>query len=258
MSRTIYLRVAYDGTEFHGWQRQPGLRTVQGVLEASARRVTRHDLELVGSGRTDAGVHASGQVASFVTTCAMPVAALRQALGARLPDDMSVVAAHEVDPGFHATRSAVSKLYTYRVYNTPARPVQRLVQRYTYHCWHRLDVARLRRAAAHMIGEMDFSALASKGRPRETMVRTVYRCDVERFGNEVRISVEGSGFLYNQVRNMVGTLLEVGRGRWAPDHVREILATRDRAHAGPTAPARGLCLRWVRYPGRLLAAPRRG
>lgn len=252
MQRNIYLLIAYDGTEFHGWQNQPGLRTVQGLIEQAIRRVVRHQVELIGSGRTDAGVHAAGQVANFVTTNELVPERLRHAIGARLPKDVSIIDLRDVHADFHATRSADSKLYLYRVHNTSSRPVNQLTQRYTYHFWQAIEIHRMRAAARQFIGEQDFSAMASKGCSRESMVRTVLRCDVERRLDEVRISVEGKGFLYNQVRNMAGTLLEIGRGRWEPDHLLEILASKDRGQAGPTAPARGLCLQWVRYPSELL------
>ncbi|MFQ5591451.1 MAG: tRNA pseudouridine(38-40) synthase TruA [Phycisphaerae bacterium] len=253
--RTIYLLVAYDGSEFHGWQHQPGLRTVQGVLAEAVRRAVRHDVDLVGSGRTDAGVHASGQVASFVTSCQLPATRLRYAVNSRLPTDLAVLSALEVHPEFHATRSAVSKLYRYRVHYAGTGPVAYRMQRYAYHCWKDLDLERMQAAARHFIRETDFSAMAGRGAERVSPVRTVLRCDVERHLDEVRINVEGTGFLYRQVRNMVGTLFNVGLGRWEPDRVPAILASRDRANAGPTMPAHGLCLQWVRYPHHLLAVP---
>ena len=254
--RTILLRVAYDGTEFHGWQSQPGLRTVQDVIEQALRRVVRHQVTVVGSGRTDTGVHAAGHVSNFTTTCELDLGKLHHAIGSRLPKDVSVVDLHEVHPDFHATRSALSKLYRYRIHNVQGRPVERLTQRYTYHFWQPLDVARMEAGARHFIGEMDYSAMAASGCAHESMVRTVLRCDVERVGDEVRIDVEGTGFLHKQVRNMVGTLVNVGRGHWEPDQVAQILLSRDRANAGPTVPARGLCLQWVRYPAHLLTPPR--
>lgn len=255
MLRNLYLRLAYDGTEFHGWQKQPGLRTVQDVLEQAVRRVVRHQVELAGSGRTDAGVHAVGQVASFVADCPIPTDRLRHAIGARLPKDLSIMELFEAHPEFHATRSAICKLYRYRIFHARRRPVEQHLHRCTYHWWMPLDPERMRAAARHFIGEMDFSAMASKGVERTSHVRTVLRCDVERHYDEVRVDVIGTGFLYNQVRNMVGTLIEVGRGYWPPEQVAEILASKDRANAGPTAPARGLCLQWVRYPARLLRPP---
>jgi tRNA pseudouridine38-40 synthase len=255
MLRNIYMRIAYDGTDFHGWQTQPGMRTVQETIEQAVRRTVRHQVELVGSGRTDAGVHAAGQVANFLTSCPLPPVRLRHAIGSRLPDDISVVEVMEVNRDFHATRRAVSKLYRYRVFNTQSRPVGSLDQRYTYHFWHPLDLSRLREAARHFLGTMDFASMASKGSERRTTIRTVLRCEVSRYHHEVRIDVEGKGFLYNQVRNMVGTLLEIGRGHWEPDRLVDILRSADRAQAGPTVPARGLSLQWVRYPAALMEPP---
>ena len=251
------LLVAYDGTDFHGWQEQPGLRTVQHVLEQAARRTVRHRVDIVCSGRTDQGVHAAGHISSFITTCAMAPAALQHSIGARLPKDVSIIALREAHPAFDARRNAVSKLYRYRIHNAEGRPVAHHVQRYTYHFWQPLDVERMRAAARHFVGEMDFTAMTARGGARESMVRRVLRCHVERHLDEIRIDVEGTGFLYKQVRNMVGTLLNVGRGGWTPDDVVRILKGRDRSQAGPTAPARGLCLRWVRYPPHLLVAPER-
>ena len=255
MWRTIYLRVAYDGTEFHGWQTQPGVRTVQSVLKHALQRVARHPVELIGSGRTDTGVHAAGQVAGFVTSCNLPAEKLRAAVASRLPEDLAVLASREVHPEFHATRGAVSKLYRYRIHNAQTSPTERRAQRTTYHFWHPLSRERMQAAARFFLGKRDFSAMAANGGMRESMVRTVFRCTVERHLSEVRIEVEGSGFLYRQVRNMVGTLIEVGRGRWEPEYVAQILESRDRSNAGPTAPARGLCLQWVRYPPQLLRKP---
>jgi tRNA pseudouridine38-40 synthase len=252
MVRNIAMCVAYDGTEFYGWQDQPELRTVQSVLEQAVRRAVRHQVSLTGSGRTDRGVHAAGHVSSFPTTNCLPVERLQHSIGARLPKDISIVSLRDVRADFHATRSATSKLYRYRIYNTAGRPVEIHVQQYAYHFWHHLDVDRMREAARLFVGTQDFAAMAGKGAPRQTTVRTVLRCDVERHFDEVRIDVEGDGFLYKQVRNMAGTLIAVGRGQWEPQRVSCILDSRDRANAGATAPARGLCLQWVRYPAEVL------
>lgn len=247
MVRNIRLLVAYDGTEFHGWQRQPGLRTVQDLIEQATRRVVRHQVTVNGSGRTDAGVHASGQVANFETTCAMPCDNLRRAIGSRLPKDISIIHACEAPANLRASRHAVCKLYRYAIHNHPDRPSEQHRHRYVYHFWNPLDIDRMRAGARFLVGEHDFAAFASAGHKRETTVRTVLSIHVHRHYREVRVDVEGTGFLYNQVRNMVGTLIEVGRGRWEPEYVAAILASRDRKQAGPTAPARGLCLQWVRY-----------
>ncbi len=231
---------------------------MQGVLEETLRRTVRHEVDLIGSGRTDAGVHAAGHVSSFQTTSALPADRLRHAIGSRLPDDLAVLRAQDVHPDFHATRSAISKLYRYRIHNAQTRPVEDHAQRYVHHFWHGLDVDRMRAASRYFLGRRDFSAMASQGQPRLSNVRTVLRCDVERARDEVRIDVEGDGFLYNQVRNMVGTLMNVGRGQWEADQVAEILASESRINAGPTVPANGLCLRWVRYPPELLRPPGAG
>lgn len=246
--------LAYDGTDFHGWQTQPGLRTVQGVLEETARRVLGHPVEIRGAGRTDAGVHAAGQAANFHSDSEIPIPRMRHALGSRLSKDMSLLRGLEVDASFVASRHPISKLYRYRVYACPDRPVTELLQRYTHHFWHPLDLERMRVAARYFVGTQDFAAMASKGSERLSTTRTVLRCEVYRRYHEVRFDIEGTGFLYNQVRNMVGTLIEVGRGHWEPEHVHEILRSKDRSQAGPTAPAKGLCLQWVRYPPALLRA----
>ncbi len=252
MARNLRLLLCYDGTDFHGWQFQPGFRTVQHTLQQQLRRVLRHEVTLVASGRTDAGVHAAGQVANVVTSCTIPCHKLRHAIGSRLPEDLGVRAVTEVAMDFHAIRSAAGKLYRYRIFNTPVRPVTRSIQRYAYHFWEPLDVHRMQEAASRFVGEKDFTSMAARRCVRQTMVRRVMRCDVERHLDEIRIDVEGGGFLYNQVRNMVGTLIDIGRGRWEPECIDEMLAGRDRSLAGPTAPAHGLSLQWVRYPAELL------
>jgi tRNA pseudouridine38-40 synthase len=182
---------------------------------------------------------------------------MRSAIGSRLPKDVSVLALREVHPEFNVRRSAISKLYRYRIYNAPGRPVEHKCRRVAYHFWHPLDVGRMRAGARHFIGEKDFVAMTATGSTRESTVRTVFRCDVERHLDEVRIDVEGTGFLYKQVRNMVGTLVSVGRGQWEPDRIAEILESRNRSEGGPTAPARGLCMQWVRYPPDVMAPPAR-
>jgi tRNA pseudouridine38-40 synthase len=248
MERKLKLIVAYDGTEFHGWQRQAGVRTVQEVAEEAARRVIRAPLELVGASRTDAGVHALGQVAHVQTSTGIPAANLQRAIGQRLPGDVALVRIADVPLAFHATRHALSKLYTYRIHNDTRRPVEGLAARYAWHVWHALDLERMRAGAAALIGTHDFAAFASSGCTRRTTVRTIYRFAIQRRYDAMLVHVEGDGFLYNQVRNMVGTLVEVGRGHWPPERVAEILALGDRQQAGPMAPPHGLCLAWIKYP----------
>ena len=247
MERNIKLVLAHDGTDFHGWQRQTGVRTVQQELEDVLRHILRHPLNVLGASRTDTGVHARGQVASVVTGAPVPIENLRRAMGHHLPADMALIGVYPASPGFHPTRDACAKLYRYRIFASAQRPVANFAQRYSWHVWYPLALDRLQAAAAELAGTHDFAGFASQGSPRETTVRTIYRAQVERAGDEVLVEIEGDGFLYHQVRNMVGTLIEIGRGHWPPERVGEILAARDRRLAGPTAPPQGLCLEWVRY-----------
>lgn len=247
MLRNIRLILAYDGTAFHGWQFQPGLRTVQETVEQAVRRVVRHQVAVVGASRTDAGVHARGQVAHFRTTHQMPVTNLRRAIGGRLPKDVSLIHTDDVPLGFHASRDPTSKLYRYTIHADVHRPVETLRQAHAYHCWNALDTDRMQAAADMLVGEHDFAGFATSGSQRLTTVRRILRLEVRRRYQEVSVDVEGTGFLYNMVRNIVGTLIEVGRGHWPPERMQTIIAGRDRSQAGPTAPARGLCLEWIRY-----------
>ena len=247
MMRNLMLVLAYDGTDFHGWQFQPGLRTVQDCLEQALRRTLRHRVKVIGCSRTDAGVHATGYVANLFTTSTAPVQAVARSVGSRLPKDMTLIHLSEVPLTFHATHSAVSKLYRYRIHNARGRPCETFSQRQAYHCWEALDLDAMREAARCWVGRHDFTSFASAGNDRRSNVRTIHGIEIHRAGQELRIDVEGDGFLYKQVRNMVGTLCEIGRGHWEPARARSILEAGDRTQAGPTAPARGLCLRWVRY-----------
>ena len=245
--RNIKLVVAYNGAAYHGWQRQvAGVDTVQERLEAAVVRVVRHPVAVFGAGRTDAGVHAEGQVANFYTTnFAVPLAGLRRAINSRLPHDIVVRSAAEEPETFHASRSAVGKTYRYRLHVAPQRCVARHMQ--VYHFDRPLDVRLMRAGAVRLLGTHDFRGFATSAEVRENTVRTVFRCDVSEHDDEVHVTVQGNGFLYHMVRNIVGTLVEIGRGKWQADHVDRVLATRDRNHAGPTAPAQGLSLLCVHY-----------
>ncbi|MEP0845464.1 MAG: tRNA pseudouridine(38-40) synthase TruA [Phycisphaerae bacterium] len=248
MQRTIKLTIAYHGAGFHGWQRQPGFRTVQSHFEDVVRRVLGEPVVVFGASRTDAGVHALGQVAHVCTSATIPLESLGRAVAHRLDADAALVSAQEVPPGFHASRDALEKLYRYRIHNDSHRPVEAQRAGLVWHVWHRLDDDRMRAAADALCGTHDFKGFASSGCARESTVRTIRHVEVRRRFNQVLIDVLGDGFLYNQVRNMVGTLIEIGRGHWPAERIREILAARDRCLAGPTAPACGLCLQWIRYP----------
>jgi tRNA pseudouridine38-40 synthase len=245
--RNIKLVIAYDGTNYHGWQEQLGVPTVQGELEKAVVRIIGHPVSVHGAGRTDAGVHAAGQVANFRTTnFSIPLPNFRRALNSKLPPDIAAVSANEVSAEFHASISAVGKMYRYRIFRKPLKDVVR--GRFTCHYWRELDVDAMRRAGARLLGEHDFRAFAYSAEKRENTVRTVTACQVEEADGELHITVCGTGFLYKMVRNIVGTLLEVGRGRWDDRQIDLILDSRNRNYAGPTAPALGLWLMHVEYP----------
>ena len=253
--RNVKLVIAYDGSAYHGWQRQAdGIDTVQQRIEDAAVRVLNHPVVVFGAGRTDAGVHAEGQVANLYTTRAsIPLHSLRRAMNSRLPGDIVVRSAAQVPESFHASRSAVGKTYRYRIYVAPIRPATLHTQ--VYHYWRPLDVEPMRAAAARLLGTRDFRGFATTAEVRDHTVRTLFRCDVTEAGPEIHVSVQGDGFLYNMVRNIVGTLVEVGRGRWAPGRIDQILASRDRRDAGPTAPAHGLAMLCVHYDRESLRKP---
>jgi len=237
----------YDGAGFAGWQAQArGERTVQDVFEAAIERVTGQRLRVAGAGRTDAGVHALGQVASAVIATELSPTVLQRALNQVLPEDVAVVGAGHAADDFHARFSAVGKHYRYRVWNAPIRSPLRAARAH----WvaRALDVAAMARAAEALLGRHDFAALQAAGSEVESTLRTVKRLDVEcGTPGELVFSVEADGFLRHMVRNLVGTLLEVGAGRRPAESMAELLACGDRRRAGPTAPAAGLTLVQVFY-----------
>jgi tRNA pseudouridine38-40 synthase len=237
----------YDGAGFEGWQIQPGgRRTVQGVLEIALARVTRERVRAVGSGRTDAGVHAEGQVVSVRVETALDPERLRRALNSALPEDVVVrelVVAHDA---FDARRDATSKLYRYALWNAPDRAP--LLRRRAFCLQRPLELARMRAAAAHLVGSHDFASFQAAGSQVTSSVRTLFRLDVTgAAGAAVDLWFEGSGFLRHMVRNLTGTLIEVGSGRRDPEGMTALLAARDRQRAGPTAPAHALTLVSVSY-----------
>lgn len=244
LPRNVKLTIEYDGTSYHGWQRQANASTVQQALEEGIARVVGHAVNLCGSGRTDAGVHALGQVANFHTSSAISAEQLPHAINANVPDDIAVLRAEDVSVDFHARYSAKRKTYRYRIVCRPVRPA--VGARYVH--WHRrpLDVAAMQAGAALFLGEHDFAAFESHSEG-EGSVRTIFRSEWAASGARLDYTVAASGFLYNMVRAMVGTLVEVGCGKRPPDDVARLLASRDRTLAGKTAPARGLCLMAVEY-----------
>jgi len=247
-TRNIKLVIAYNGAAYHGWQRQvDGLATVQQAVEDVAARVMGHRVVLHGAGRTDAGVHAEGQVANFHTpNLAIPLRGMRRAINARLPGDIAIRSAALAGEDFHASRSATGKTYRYRIYVAPAKPVSLYRQVYHYP-FHPLDVGVMQDAAGRLVGAHDFRGFAAAGDQRENSVRTIFRCEAAEWGDEIHVTVQGDGFLYNMVRNIVGTLVEIARGHFPPERIDLILSTRNRADAGPTAPPDGLSLVCVHY-----------
>lgn len=244
--RHVALKVAYDGTAFSGFQRQPGLRTVQGVLEEALARLTKEACQVKGAGRTDAGVHAEGQVVSFRTASSIPTPRLVPALNGLLPPDVAVLAAAEVPEQFHPRYDAVSKVYRYTFFRRAVRcPLTRF---YALHVPEPLDVERMREAAAYLVGRHDFRAFQNTGRPVKSSVRTVFSCRLEEVGSFLYFWIEADGFLYQMVRVIAGTLLEIGRGKLEPRVILAALGKGERQLLGPTAPPHGLCLVQVKYP----------
>ena len=249
------LVVAYDGTHFHGWQRQdppgaPSLRTVQGVLEAAVAIAVKRPVIVMGASRTDAGVHGFGQVAAFTAETRIPMERMALAINARLPRDVRVRSAEVADPHFNPISDCVSKCYRYSIAHGDLGTDGNLLfeKRYVWSTRHPLDHTLMAAAAGVLVGTHDFAAFAQASHGRETTVRSIYGCTViSPQPGRITIEVAGNGFLYNMVRIIAGTLVDVGRGKTDVAHVREALATCDRSATGPTMPPHGLRLEWVRY-----------
>jgi tRNA pseudouridine38-40 synthase len=243
--RNIKLLLSYDGTEFSGWQRQPGRRTVQQVLEEAIGRLTGVVASTTASGRTDAGVHAVGQVVHFFTPSRHPPGVFVKALNALLPHDVRVMGAWEMPQSFHATLDAKGKLYRYVIDN--GRVADPFQTRYAWRVYQPLDAAAMHAAAQALKGRHDFHSFETNWPNRTSSVRTITHVAVNRVNDSVWVDVEADGFLYNMVRSIAGTLVEVGKGKWPVSQVAAALAAEDRRAAGPTAPPQGLFLIRVRY-----------
>jgi len=288
ITRRYKITVAYDGSAFHGWQKQqppndPWPRTVQAELEQAMMRVLGQpsaEIDLVGASRTDTGVHAIGQVCHFNAKTTIPIERMCRAINSLLPKDIDVRHAEIVHESFDAIRDATDKQYRYRIYNSRHRPLG--LRHLVYHEWGEIDLAPMHDAARRFIGTHDVAGLAAASHGRTTTVRTIHHCHVEEHplsfappedhhavsrdfdqisgnanlpkgayvtsaGREIHVVISGSGFLYNMVRIIAGTLLDVGMGKIPPEQVDEVLATQQRDLAGPTLPPNGLCLEWIKH-----------
>lgn len=249
--RTLKLTLQYDGTAYVGWQRQESGTSIQSLLEDALARIEGAAVSVQGSGRTDAGVHALGQTASVVLGSAIELPVLSRALNAVLPPDVRVLGIEEVESGFHARFSAVGKVYEYRILNAPI--VSPFLHRYVWHVPQPLEIDVMREASQALVGAHDFAAFQGSGSivaTTDRVIRAIEWQDVITTGGydlPLVMRIEGDGFLRHMVRNIVGTMVEVGAGRWPAQRVADALASRDRAQAGPTAPARGLFLVRVLY-----------
>lgn len=241
--KRIMLIVAYDGTDYHGWQLQPGVPTIEGELNKALTALLGEEIQVIGASRTDSGVHALCNAAVFDTDTKIPAQKIAYALNQRLPEDIRIQKSKETEPDFHPRHCASRKTYEYRILNREfPLPTKR---RYAHFTYVPLDEEKMRQAAGYLKGEHDFMSFCASAAVVETTVRTLYELEVIRDGEEIILRVCGSGFLYNMVRIIAGTLMEVGRGNIEAEKMQEILQAKDRSAAGPTAPACGLTL--VRY-----------
>lgn len=243
--KRIRLTVAYDGTGYCGWQVQPNGITVEEVLNAALSQLTGEEIKVIGASRTDAGVHAEGNVAVFDTKTGIPPERIAYAVNRLLPEDIVVVKSEEVPENWHPRYQDSVKTYEYRILNREMPdPVRRFT---TFHVSYPLNPEAMREAAGYLRGEHDFKSFCSIHTSVKSTVRTIYDITIERDGDIITLRISGNGFLYNMVRIIAGTLINVGRGAWPPERIKEILELADRGKAAATAPARGLILKDIRY-----------
>lgn len=247
MGKRVKLTVAYDGTNYCGWQVQPNGITIESELNRHLSELLKEDIHVIGASRTDAGVHALGNVAVFDTEARMPAEKFSYALNTRLPSDIRIQDSREVPADFHPRFCQTVKTYEYRICNRRfPDPCQRLYSLFYY--WY-LDVEKMRQAAAYLVGEHDFTSFCTAKAEITNHVRTIYSLDVDKDGDMITLRVRGNGFLYNMVRIISGTLLRVGSGMMRPEEIKDILAAKDRQKAGETARPEGLTLVKIEYPG---------
>lgn len=243
--KRIKLTIAYDGTNYCGWQIQPNGITIEEILNKAISKMTGEEILVIGASRTDSGVHAMGNVAVFDTETTIPAEKIAVALNQKLPDDIVITKSEEVPLDFHPRYCNCSKTYEYHIINTRIPiPTKRLTN---YFVSYVLDIDKMRQAASYLVGEHDFVSFCNVRTDVENTVRTITALDILTNGNEITIRITGNGFLYNMVRIIVGTLIRVGRGFYEPEKVKEILDAKDRKAAGVTAPAHGLMLVEIKY-----------
>lgn len=245
MKRNYRLIIMYDGSRYYGWQRQPEHDTIQGKLEAVLERMCGEPVEVIGAGRTDAGVHARNMAANAVMDTTLKAEEIREYLNRYLPEDIAVKEVKEAGPRFHARYNATGKTYCYTCFDGPVKPV--FDRKYVYVLEQRPDIAAMEAAAELLMGEHDYRNFCVNPRMKKSTVRRVDQIRIEREGDYIRFTFHGTGFLQNMVRILVGTLLEVGYGRMSLKQVQEVLENQQRQKAGPTAPAQGLCMMQVDY-----------
>lgn len=244
--RNIKIILEYDGTRYDGWQKQGNTaNTIQGKLETLLSKMTGETIELNGSGRTDAGVHALGQVANFHTESTMKIDEMEKYILTYLPKDMNIRYMEEVPLRFHSRLHAKRKQYEYRIFNSSKNPV--FERKYVYHYAEKLDIEAMEEAAKLLVGEHDFKSFCGNRRLKKSTIRTIYDIQITKVGKEIKIVFEGEGFLYNMVRIMAGTLIEIGKGEKKPTDITSILEGKNRDLAGYTAPPGGLSLKQVSY-----------
>lgn len=237
--------LAYEGTNYAGFQRQSNGPTIQGVLEDKLGMILNCKVNIIGSGRTDAGVHAGGQVVNFKTVNQLPAVKIQKALNSLLPEDILIRSAEETVLDFHARYSAKNKTYSYNIYNDELRPL--FNRNFVYYCRHQLDLERMKNAAVVLVGRHDFKSFQAAGSIVSNTIRTIHFCQLHQAGFLVTILINADGFLYHMVRNIVGSLILVGSGKWPIEKFKSLIDKKDRTLAGPTAPAIGLCLEEVFY-----------
>lgn len=243
--RNVKLTIEYDGTNYCGWQKQNNEKTIQEEIEKAIYKAVGEVVEVIGSSRTDAGVHARGMVANFKTNATIPFDRFKYAINDKLPDDIAIIESEEVSEDFHARYDSKGKTYCYSIINRQQKPA--IGRNYVYHFKWNLDIEKMREACKHFIGKHDFKAFRSLGSSVKTTERTIKELYIESEGEKINIFITADGFLYNMVRIIVGTLLKVGRGKIPVEDIEKIILLGDRKKAGPCVPAQGLILEKVYY-----------